>query len=405
MIEATRANPAISGYCVHALTDGDWILGAAILDLWRNPKPYVYEMTKEANQPQIVSIRVLPRNMYAEKGGKIEIIGINELKSTKTTVTISIVDDEGEVTPSKKIDQDYVNGVSMLYDEILDTKTMRGSYAVKVTVQDASGKLLTSNEQSFDVFSQKQLNKPSLQVAVLDSGNRITSFLQKSGIPYVSFSDKTDKTIPVIVGKGKRGDKKFMARVDEVKEFVRQGGYAIFLEVNGTVLTWGAPNPKPKPKDPRDDWRKQVPRVLQDMDVDKLPFKANMYATTGNYISRNHIVTDHAVFKGLPVNVLMSGVYENVCPERSICRPAEGKYLAGVITYDQQKNMDITLRHYNGIGDVLWAADVLQVDRGKGKMLYSTLKISENLGTDPVADKILFNLIDWTAGQKSVQKQ
>ena len=120
-----------------------------------------------------------------------------------------------------------------------------------------------------------------------------------------------------------------------------------------------------------------------------------MYATSGNYISRNHIVTDNFVFKGLPVNTLMSGVYENVCPSMSICRPAEGKYLAGVITYDQNKNMDILERHYNGIGDVLWASDVLLVEKGKGKMIYSTLNIIDNLGQDPVADKILFNMIKY----------
>ena len=87
------------------------------------------------------------------------------------------------------------------------------------------------------------------------------------------------------------------------------------------------------------------------------------------------------------------GVYENVCATVSICRPDEGKYLAGVISYDQNKNMDIEQRHYNGIGDVFWAADVLLVERGNGKMLYSTLKITENLGKDPVADKLLYNMI------------
>jgi len=42
---------------------------------------------------------------------------------------------------------------------------------------------------------------------------------------------------------------------------------------------------------------------------------------------------------------------------------------------------------------VLWAADVLLVEKGKGKMLYSTLKIIENLGKDPVADILLYNMI------------
>ena len=39
MIEAIRSNPHMDGYCVHALTGGDWILGTGLLDLWRNLNP------------------------------------------------------------------------------------------------------------------------------------------------------------------------------------------------------------------------------------------------------------------------------------------------------------------------------------------------------------------------------
>ena len=41
-VEAVRCNPRVIGYCVHALTGGDWIMGAGLIDLWRNPKTYVY---------------------------------------------------------------------------------------------------------------------------------------------------------------------------------------------------------------------------------------------------------------------------------------------------------------------------------------------------------------------------
>lgn len=395
MIEATRANPDISGYCIHALTDGDWILGASILDLWRNPKTHAFEMTKEANQAQIVTIRVLPRNMYAVQGGEIQITGINEYTDSEVNVTVRVETAKGQKISSHSFKTVLKNGVSQLYKEVVNTKELRGDYVVKVHVADLSGKIITENVQLFGVFAEKDLLKPKTKIAVLDDGIQITSFLQNNGIEHIPFTKQTDLSVPVLVGKGKKGDKTFQKHVNDIKDFVDRGGYAIFLDVSGTPLTWGAPNPEPKPKDAGDDWHRSVPRVLQDMAINKLPFKANMYATNGNYISRNHIVTDNGVFKGLPVNTLMSGVYENVCATQSICRPAEGKYLAGVITYDQNKNMDINLRHYNGIGDVLWAADVLELEKGKGKMLYSTLKIKENLGKDPVADKLLFNMINY----------
>jgi len=394
MMEATRANPDVSGYCIHALTDGDWILGASILDLWRNPKTFAYKMTKEANQPQIVSIRVLPRNIYANKGGKIQVIGINELENAKVDINLKVETKKGKQIFSKTFSSTYLNGVSELYNEVLNSQDLKGSYIVKVIVKDSSGEIITSNKQSFDVFSAKQLKAPIKKIAVLESGKTIANHLKKHNYEYVPFSTNLDLSIPVIVGSLKSGDQNFKDQVEEIKAFVNKGGYAIFLSIKGDNLTWGAPNPNPKPIDADDDWQKRIPREIQDMEIDQLPFNANLYATNGNYISRNHIVTKSLVFKGLPVNVLMSGVYENVCADRSICRPADGKYIAGVITYDQNKNMDIMLRHYNGIGDVQWAADVLLVEKGKGKMLFSTLKIIANLGKDPVADKLLHNMID-----------
>jgi hypothetical protein len=81
MIEGFRANPAVDGYCIHALSAGDWILGGGLIDLWRQPKTYAFEATKDANQPRILSIRTLPRNVYADEGMELEVIGINDLET------------------------------------------------------------------------------------------------------------------------------------------------------------------------------------------------------------------------------------------------------------------------------------------------------------------------------------
>ena len=55
--------------------------------------------------------------------------------------------------------------------------------------------------------------------------------------------------------------------------------------------------------------------------------------------------------------------------------------------------------HYSGPGDVWWGADLAVVPRGKGRCIVSQLRLVENLGRDPVADRILLNLIEWTAGE------
>ncbi|TWT84064.1 Beta-glucuronidase [Planctomycetes bacterium CA13] len=393
MIEATRANREISGYCIHALTDGDWILGAAILDLWRYPKTLAYEMTKQANQQQIVSVRVLPRNLYAGQQAKVSVTGINELQSTQAVVAVRVESLDGDTVFTETLTKEFPCGISDLYTDLLKTDSMSGSYRVRVDVKDPSGRLITSNERAFDVFTRERIGTPTGQVSVVEIGNTVSSHLKRNGIETIPFSTEMDLSCPVVIGAITKATPDFRKTVGEVKEFVRRGGYAICLDVAGPSLTWGAPNPEPKPKDDDGSWSWVVPRVLADSDVDQLPLSGKLYTTQGNYTSRNHIVTDHPVFDGLPTNVLMSGVYENVCASESICRPDRGQYISGVITYDQQKNMDSSLRHYNGIGDVLWAANVLLVTEGDGKILYSTLRILENLGKDPVADKLLYNMI------------
>jgi hypothetical protein len=43
--------------------------------------------------------------------------------------------------------------------------------------------------------------------------------------------------------------------------------------------------------------------------------------------------------------------------------------------------------------------DMGVVSSGQGRYVLSALRITENLGKDPVADKILYNLIDWTTAE------
>ncbi|MBT6765024.1 MAG: hypothetical protein HOA90_10885, partial [Prolixibacteraceae bacterium] len=134
---------------------------------------------------------------------------------------------------------------------------------------------------------------------------------------------------------------------------------------------------------------------------DVLPFGAELHppwVTLGGWAGKPHIVTKHPVFKGLPTELIMHGVYENVHPKVSMSKQ-KGKYIAGMIGYEHFPKMDIMIRHYNGPGETWWAADVLEAEIGEGKMLLSTMDILTHLGTDPVAEKILFNMIDF-AGKK-----
>ena len=104
-----------------------------------------------------------------------------------------------------------------------------------------------------------------------------------------------------------------------------------------------------------------------------------------------HIVNDHPIFDGLPVDRMMGPIYENVWTQRTLL-DVGGEVIVGTIGF-HQRPPDIMRRHYYGPGDTWWGADMVNIPHGKGSMIVSQLRLLPNLGKDPVADKILFNLI------------
>ena len=381
MLEASRCNPNVKGYCVHALAGGDWVLGAGLIDLWRTPKTAAYDMTREANQSRIVSIRMLPRNVYAGKGAQLKITAVNELEKFDAKALVEIISKTGKTVFTKEFNNELPAGVSDLFETGLDTKTLKGSYDIKVSLMDKNGNLVTSNNSSFDVFQPAQLAAPNWKISVIDPANSIIPFLKNTGIEYTIFDPDQDLNFPVIIGAVAGKDEEYMKQVLAVKEYVKNGGFAVFLDVPGEKLPW-------------------FNRELRDTQIEALPFNAQLLNSLGLWAGRPHMVKEHPVFEGLPVNIIMSGVYENIHPTESMVRQ-EGEYICGVVTYDHFKDIDKMKRHYAGPGDVWWAADVLLAPMGKGKMLLSTLKLIENLGRDPVADKVFFNMTQFAAKKEA----
>lgn len=86
----------------------------------------------------------------------------------------------------------------------------------------------------------------------------------------------------------------------------------------------------------------------------------------------------------------MGQEYQNVCAVNTITNlNDQALSVVGSLSWD------IGVRNYIGPTQAWWGNDLAVVPYGKGKVVISTLRLIENLGTDPVADKILYNLINW----------
>lgn len=374
MIEAARSNSNIKGYCIHALTAGDWIIGAGLLDIWRQPKGEVYQKTKAANQPQLVVLRILPRNVYANQGTTIDIKGINELEAQSVKVEISIEDKNHIEVYAKTIQKVLTTGVSSFFNTPLNTSLMEGAYSLHVTMKDEHNSVISKNTRRFYVFKEEKL-RPSIKVAVLENDHNLKDFLKDKGYDVENFSTNTNLKTLVIVGAKRLKSEAYKNSILQINEFTEKGGKAIYLEV------------------PAKEIKRTGPQRSFEVKGNKyLPSDPKLKKSMGLWDGILHMVHKHPVFKDLPVNVPLVSIYENIAPTESM-EYLDGERIVNMIAFDRFPNADDYKRNYNGPGKVWWGADAVIVKHKKGDMLLSTLKLLPNLGKDPVADKILINMI------------
>jgi hypothetical protein len=377
MVEAIRSNNSIGGYCVHALTGGDWVVGAGLLDLFRNPKGSFWG-TKEANQPRYLALRVQPRNVYASKGTRITVNGINDRTPVSGQLDLEVISSEGKRVSLTESVVEMGVGVHQLINDEFDTAELSGTYTARVTLTDPAGAVIAQNQVIFDVFDEEQLAAPAAEIAVLDSNNSLRPFLKSAGISYAEFDANTPKTTPVFVSKAVAGNPQVKSRFAQLKQFVEQGGTAVYLE---TVQRWSG-NPY---------WSKKLPTQ------EVLPIQMSVQQGKGLWVGVSHIVTDHPVFDGLPSKCMMGQIYENVWSPQALMDVDGQKIVAAVSHgwFGGEKDK----QNYLGPAPAWCGMDLGVVPQGQGRYVLSAMRIVEHLGSDPVADKILFNLIDWTSEQ------
>ena len=395
MLEAIRSNDNVIGYCVHALTAGDWIIGAGLLDLWRNPKGLAYDLTKEGNLSKIAVLRTNKRNYFKGENVKISTLIVNERQSEKNKVRISLNKlnkNKKELIYNSNNIYEIKNGINDIGKINLGNDLEPSEYELNV-VLTKNNLIEYQTSIKFNVFPLPKHHQ-KLNVAVLKDDKRTVDFLNKYGIKYEIFSKNTDVNTTVIVNESdtdfyssKDGNiveknnedslTDYSKLIDQINKFTFKGGNVIFLKIPGKT-------------------RKRIgPNLTFVADgIDYLPSKPIKNISQGLWDGILHINSKHPFFNKLPVNVNMSGIYENIAPTISL-RNFKGKNIVQTIAFDRIPNGNILKRNYIGSGEVWSGSDLSIVKHGKGKMVLSTLKLLENLNYDPVSEIILFNMINY----------
>ena len=370
MIEAVRSNPNVDGYCIHALAGGDWVLGAGLIDIWRQPKGYAYQGTKEANQPRIVSIRLFPRNVYAKKGTKLMVTGINDLENIAATIQIRITNQKGKTVFKESVNTNWQQGISALFETALTTKKWKGTHSVSVEVIDQNGSILTKNTYPFDVFQEKDIRVPKNTVAVLDINSKLATFLKDKKVKVTQFSQKTSLAKPVLIAHTASNEGTNQKEFQGLFDFAKKGGTIVYLKAQNGNRTIGGNNTP-------------------------FPFTAEKVHSAGLWTCIPHLVQKHPIFKGLPTNTMMRDVYENVWARTTLSDlKIDGQMADPIVASIGFEWFSRTHQlQYLGPGKSWYGSDLSVMPYGKGRCVVSQLRLLDNLGKDPVADKILGNLI------------
>jgi len=366
-LEAVRLNSNIDGYCVHAFTGGDWVLGAGILDIFRNPKQTFYTI-QQVNQPFYVAIRTNKKNIYAGEEAQVKITAINEKTNYDGYLIVDILSEKGETIYNTSEKKTIKIGIQPLATFSVPTKQLNGLYTVHARLEDQAQRMISENSYDFRVFSRNKQNQPKGPVAILDQTGQLKSFIKSVGIRSEPFSEKTSKLTPVLVANIFDQLESGRDMLKQVLKHVESGGVAIYLDL--------------KPD--------QEKNGLKDIFPQPLKFRR----AYGNWVPVTHVVKDHPIFDGLPSQCIMGQDYQNVCAVQTISElPAEP--IVASISWNYRDDGTKDPPDYLGPRYAWYGSDLVTLTHGEGQLLLSTMQLVNNLGKDPVADQILFNMIEY----------
>jgi hypothetical protein len=395
-LEALRTNPLMDGYCLHAFTDGDWVLGAGVLDLWRQPK-LMYQALREVNQPRYLAVHVTPRNAYAPGKIRLKVTSINEGEPVRGPLLLAIRSSQGKVAWKTALDVDVPSGIAVLFDQEISVRDFSGQYVASTSVE-SSGKLAVENSFSFLVMAEKDLLPPKAPIALIDPQGRLKPFFAARGIACQEFAAGNRENQPVLVAAGDPGNLQVFEQYARLMEQVKRGGVAMLLDpplpiVRPTSAIYQVPDEKNYMRIAAGgkSWNLK-PQPTAALATGLFPFHLEKRPARGTWIPVLHYLKPSPIFRGLPPSAFMGQPYQNVCASNTLIGPLDGETLAGSVSWN-------FIEDYRGPTDLWWGADLAVVPHGKGKLILSTLQILENLGKDPIAEKLLYNLIDYAAGQ------
>ena len=388
-LEALLSNKDVSGYCIHAFTDGDWILGAGLIDHWQRPK-LVYHAIAEANK--MPSILCFPERRNLREGDSVKFDIVLRTQNEKIPAQIEL--SKGEVVfKLNELEWSGESNFKQSQANIPSTLLETGLNTISVRAYNHQGEVECKNK--IELFlTPKPFTSLDSDLVVYDPDGDITPFLDQSGLAYTALCDwtKDDQASTFLFVPEDVSSKSDLVAIETAMHCVQCGtANALFLE---------APAEHGSTQMLKEYEASRAPAIESNQLLQSGIFPFNLLArpSFSFWESSMHIAKQHPIFDGLPTNCMMDEPYHEVAPAESFYELEAEEAPAQTITWFRPEDIQTKARKrtYLGGEDLWHGTDIAIKAHGEGNVILSTLILRRKVAHDPVAQLLLSNLLRYS---------
>jgi hypothetical protein len=353
-IDAMRANPKIAGYCYTQFADAGHEFCAGVVDRWRRPKPALAALA-EAQRPVHPIIQIPETNLSPRQEVPVTVLLANEERLEGFgEVSLQLTGPTGQVLWKKKraISKIPKHGRE-LWEGTIAASGSCGPH--KFTVRLIKDGMIVASADA-DLYVVAPPETKDTHIHVVDPNGEWTDRCRPFARPGTPLAPL--HIVPPLA--------------NSIRAYPENDLGQVFAQVrNGAVAFFFSPP---------EDWNDLAERLGDEL-------SATPKDSVGCFLPVVHYAKVHPAFEGLPSRCLMRQPYRNVIPARSFVETGEEDICGSLDT------MPAASSNYMAGESKWWGTDVLVRRYGAGRIVFTHLRILENLGRDPVAERLFVNLL------------
>ena len=383
LANAFRANPTLTALFICAMHDHA-IDGVGVITFFRDVKTGNFDAMTNANAPLRWSLFAEPAQLYSGKKIKLEALLSNDGILTAGTypVRFQVLDPQNRMVFEKQVEMRIreIEGspfVTPVLSEEVFIDGPSGAYQFLATLE--KGGYAKADRQTFHVTRKTDMPPVPIEAVLWGEDAPLSQWLGANGIksrPYVAGVAGTRELILVSTKAFGTGT---LAEFTELASRIAQGSSAVFLSADVFHN---------KSKPPGVDGP-LAPFVRPLLNLDFAPFARKGFQADINccvgYYRKDDWAKNHPIFAGMPAGGIMNmAYYKNLIPYETVMMNIQppDEAVSGAI--------NASLDYASGLHVGVYKL-------GAGRFILNNLQILENLGTDPAAERLLRNMLNYAA--------